>query len=161
MSPRTSISSRRFFMLCIKNHRPPAPSRLLSAKGHVRIFCSLVNAFATKISHYQPFAVKSVISTRVKEDSDRGSYTRQKPRRRRRFLCHSYKKQRRILPGTPRRRKSRPVRMFACRRTRDGPLSLPIIRRQIRYQHAYQRAPGRRILISLVEAESRRCAVFG
>jgi len=30
---------------------------LLSAKGHVRVFCSLVNAFATKTSHHQPFAV--------------------------------------------------------------------------------------------------------
>ncbi len=94
-------------MLCIKNHRSLAPSRLLSAKGHVRIFCSLVNAFATKISHYQPFAVKSVISTRTKEkptprggfffgymmeDSNRGSYTRRKPRARHFFLVYYLKR---------------------------------------------------------------------
>ena len=33
--------------------------------GHTRIFCSLVNAFATKICRCQPFAGKSVINTRT------------------------------------------------------------------------------------------------
>ena len=40
-----------------QNRRSPAPSRLLSAKGLARIFCSVVNALATKILRYQPFAV--------------------------------------------------------------------------------------------------------
>ena len=39
---------------------------LLSAKGHARIFCSLVNALATKISLYQPFAGSS-LSTLVSQ----------------------------------------------------------------------------------------------
>ncbi|MBQ2110392.1 MAG: hypothetical protein II191_01450, partial [Clostridia bacterium] len=33
------------------------PLLLLSAKGHARIFCSVVNALTTKIFRYQPFAV--------------------------------------------------------------------------------------------------------
>jgi hypothetical protein len=69
MSSRASLSSRRFFYFINKSSHRLASPLLLSAKGHARIFCSLVNAFATKIYRYQPFAGKSVINTRTKNQA--------------------------------------------------------------------------------------------
>jgi hypothetical protein len=48
------------FIIRSKRHRSPAPSRLLSAKGLARIFCSVVNALTTKTCRYQPFAVRAL-----------------------------------------------------------------------------------------------------
>ena len=68
-SSRTSLGSRRFFMP--KNHLSPVPSLLLSAKGHVRLACSVASALATSRSLYQPFAVLPVFTETAKNNSHR------------------------------------------------------------------------------------------
>ena len=55
-SSRTSYRSRRRFLFQSKRHLSFTPSLLLSAKGHARLACSLVNALTTARCRYQPFA---------------------------------------------------------------------------------------------------------
>ncbi len=49
-SPQASLGLRRLFCFTNKPPRRLVPLRLLSAKGHARILCSVVNALTTKIS---------------------------------------------------------------------------------------------------------------
>ena len=55
-SPQASYRLRRLFIPRIKSHLALMPLRLLSAKGHARRACSLVNALTTARCRYQPFA---------------------------------------------------------------------------------------------------------
>jgi len=55
-SSRTSYRSRRRFLFQSKRRLSFTPLLLLSAKGHARLACSLVNALTTARCRYQPFA---------------------------------------------------------------------------------------------------------
>ena len=55
-SSRTSYRSRRRFLFQSKRHLSFTPSLLLSAKGHARLACPLVNALTTARCRYRPFA---------------------------------------------------------------------------------------------------------
>ena len=55
-SPQASLGLRRLFCFTDKPPRRLVPLRLLSAKGHARFACSLVNALTTALCRYQPFA---------------------------------------------------------------------------------------------------------
>ena len=61
-SSRTSYRSRRRFLFQSKRRLSFTPSLLLSAKGHARLACSLVNALTTARCRYQPFEGFRVVS---------------------------------------------------------------------------------------------------
>ena len=102
------------------NHRLLIPLRLLIAKGHAPLACSLVNALTTAHCRYQPFARKRIGASYI----TRAAIFTKSP------LTHS--------AASPHRKRSRSACLFACKRAHDGSLSLPTFCGKTKKQSCYR-----------------------
>jgi len=92
-----------------------------SAKGRVRVACSLVNALTTALAHYQPFAGAGTQGSCVFFVVP--YHVGAKSALLRLIFCKNKPSARSLAP--PFRKKSRSAHLFGCKRPHNGSLSLP------------------------------------
>ena len=108
-SSRTTLSSRRLFLLQRKAISHRVPSLLLTAKSPACVGCSVVNALATPLRRYQLFAGRR--RGRVVADYTQFATAFS-------FAKKSHLSPRSVAP--PCREKPRLRRLLGCKRPRDG-----------------------------------------
>ena len=148
-----SLAATRLFLensqpALATRHRSPSPLRLLSASDPARFACSLASALAAPPLRYQSLAVSFAATFLFWDKQSR--FRKTSPLQR--------------SVAAPLRKRSRSVRLFACKRAHDGSLSLPTVCGSARLRRGRQvdspvenlPEPSRRAIITRAACITRR-----